>query len=439
VILLSMGNIQPIHGVRPGQVEPLPVTRNAPGSSHRTPRFLPDGQRFLYAVAGDPQTRGVFVASLDGSESRRLLDDVESQAEYASGHLFYLLQDTLVARPFDPVELTFTGESTPLARGVAAFSVSAGGIVAYRPGVNTGLGTAGVRQLVWLDRSGQSLSTLADAQASGPPNLSGDDRRVVVHRAGDVWVLDTTRSGRIRLTSNSDNDAFPIWSPDGTSVAFQSYQKGVAGEIYRTSATTTEPEQLLLSVAEVTHPMDWSPDGRFVLYRSQPQGSNTSQWNLWAAPVDGSAKPFPVVQTNFDERDGQFSPDGKWIAFESNETGRYEVYIQPFPSGARIPVSSSGGAQVRWRRDGQELFYIALDGRLMAVPIRFAETGQPDIGAAVPLFMTDVGGAIVQGVTRQQYAVSADGQRFLMNTLVEAAHAAPITLILNWNPRPRER
>ena len=184
--------------------------------------------------------------------------------------------------------------------------------------------------------------------------------------------------------------------------------------------------------------MDWSPDGRFVLYRTQPQGSNTSHWNLWAVPVEGKGEPFPVVQTNFDERDGQFSPDGKWIAFESNESGRYEIYLQPFPGpGARVPVSAGGGAQVRWRRDGRELFYIALDGRLMAVPIGIGGADRaPEIGAAVPLFTTNVGGAISQGVARQQYAVTADGQRFLMNVLVEEANASPITLILNWKPKP---
>jgi len=144
------------------------------------------------------------------------------------------------------------------------------------------------------------------------------------------------------------------------------------------------------------------------------------------------------VQTDFDERDGQFSPDGKWIAFESNESGRYEVYLQPFPGpGARVPVSAGGGAQVRWRRDGRELFYIALDGRLMAVPIGIGGADRaPEIGAAVPLFTTNVGGAILQGIARQQYAVTADGQRFLMNVLVEEANASPITLILNWKPKP---
>jgi Tol biopolymer transport system component len=290
---------------------------------------------------------------------------------------------------------------------------------------------------VWLDRSGHPLGTLADTQAAGPPALSLDGNRVVVPRSGDIWMLDTTRSGRVRLTSNPENDSFPVWSADGESIAFQSYQKGVAGEIYRKSASALGPEELVLSTADVTHPMDWSPDGRFLLYRTQPQGSNTSQWNLWAVPVDGSSNPFPVVQTDFDERDGQFSPDGKWVAFESNETGRYEIYLQPFPGpGPKISVSVSGGAQVRWRRDGRELFYIALDGQLMSVPIQFEDIGPPTIGTAVPLFMTNVGGAIAQGVTRQQYAVSADGQRFLMHTLVSDANASPITLILNWGPKP---
>ena len=437
VILVGMGNVQPIYRVSGDVLEPMPLTRNAPGTSHRTPRFLPDGRHFFYTVGGTPRERGVFIGAVDGSEPRRLLDDVESQAEFAAGHLFYLLGRTLVARPFDPVQMVFTGEPVNLAQGVAAFSVSANATIAYRTGVDTGLGASGVRQLEWLDRSGHSLGTLADAQSAGPPTLSPDDQRAVIYRAGDIWTLDTTRSGRIRLSSNPENDAFPIWSPDGQAVAFQSYQKGIAGEIYRKSAAATGPEELVLSTPDVTHPMDWSPDGRFLLYRTQPQGSNTSQWNLWAAPLDGTAKPFPVVQTNFDERDGQFSPDGNWIAFESNETGRYEIYLQPFPGpGSKIPVSVSGGAQVRWRRDGRELYYIALDGQLMAVPIQFDGTGQPKIDAAVPLFMTNVGGAITQGVTRQQYAVSADGQRFLMHTLVSEANVSPITLILNWTPKP---
>jgi len=154
--------------------------------------------------------------------------------------------------------------------------------------------------------------------------------------------------------------------------------------------------------------------------------------------MNGDGKPFPVVQTNFDERDAQFSPDGKWIAYQSNESGRFEIYIQPFPGpGSKLQVSTNGGAQVRWGPNGKELFYIALDARLMAVPIRLAsnpQTAEP--GSPTPLFATRVGGAL-QGLFRQQYDVSSDGARFLMNTITEEA-ASPITVILNWNPEAKQ-
>ena len=429
VILLSMGNVQPIRQIAAGGGEPKPVTQNAAGSSHRSPRFLPDGQHFLYFVAGSADARGVYVSALDGSETRRLLD-IESPAAYTAGHLFYRVQDALVARPFNPSSLSFTGEPVRVAEGVGNFSVSDNGAIAYRLGATQGAGTTGVRQLEWFDRSGRPMGNVGDVRIAGPPTLSPDGRHVLVFFNADIWSLETTRDAIVRLTSNPGGDAFPVWSPDGRQIAFQSYQKGLAGEIYRKPAAGG-PEERILSSPDVTHPMDWSPDGRFVLYRSQPQGSNTSQWNLWAVPVERDGKPFAVVQSDFDERDGQFSPDGKWIAFESNETGRYEIYVQPFPAGAKTPVSPGGGAQVRWHANGRELFYIALDGQLMSVPIRLSE-GQAEIGRATPLFRTKVGGAIALGVSRQQYAVSADGQRFLMNTVAAEANASPISLILGW-------
>ena len=429
VILLAMGNVQPIWRVAADGGVPTQVTKNAAGISHRTPRFLPDGRRFLYTIAGSPETRGIYVATLDGSESRRLLD-VESPATYSAGHLFYVLKDTLFARPIDPSALAFTGEPVRVAEGVAAFSVSAEGTITYRTGPNTGTNPAGARQLAWFDRSGRLLERVSDSSNTGPPTLSPDGRRILLMRANDIWSLETTREAMERLTTNPGTDAFAVWSPNGKEIAFQSYQKGLAGEIYRKPAAGGVEERIL-TTPDVTHPMDWSPDGRFVLYRTQPQGSNTSQWNLWAVPVERDGKPFPVVQSDFDERDGQFSPDGKWIAFESNETGRYEIYLQPFPTGAKTIVSSGGGAPVRWHRNGRELFYIAMDGQLMSVPIRLE--GQPEIGKPIPLFRTSVGGAVAVGVSRQQYAVSADGQRFLMNIVVAEANASPISLILGWN------
>ena len=170
----------------------------------------------------------------------------------------------------------------------------------------------------------------------------------------------------------------------------------------------------------------------------QRTSSGKTENDIWALPLNGDRKPFAVVQTAFEEKDAQFSPDGRWIAYQSNETGQFEIYLQQFPGpGGRQRISTAGGAQVRWRRDGRELFYIALDGRLMAVPIRFASNGQAvDAGTPAPLFATHVGGA-VSGLDRQQYVVSPDGQRFLMSVVPEDPNPPPITVILNWKPRPQ--
>jgi hypothetical protein len=176
-------------------------------------------------------------------------------------------------------------------------------------------------------------------------------------------------------------------------------------------------------------PLDWSSDGRYLLYRGGPLPG----FDLWVLPMNGDGKPFPVVETAFDERDGQFSPDGRWIAYESNESGRFEIYVQSFPErGGTWQISNAGGAQVRWRRDGQELFYVGLDGRLMAVPFRVAPDGRTvEPGTPVPLFVTRMPGGPLQGAFRQQYVVSPDGQRFLINSLIPSA-ASPITLVVNW-------
>jgi dipeptidyl aminopeptidase/acylaminoacyl peptidase len=180
-----------------------------------------------------------------------------------------------------------------------------------------------------------------------------------------------------------------------------------------------------LSTPQDKAPTDWSRDGQFLLYRNTDPKTG---YDLWALSMTGERKAFPVVQTEFEERDGQFSPDSKWIAYQSNESGRFEIYVEPFPgSGGKWPVSSNGGAQVRWRADGKELFYVALDGKLMAVPIVLGGR-QPEIGRPVPLFTTRLGGA-VQGIAKQQYMPSSDGQRFLVNSITDAA-VSPITVVM---------
>ena len=180
---------------------------------------------------------------------------------------------------------------------------------------------------------------------------------------------------------------------------------------------------------------DWSPDGRFLLYRVQDPKMG---FDIWALPLEGDQKPFPVLQTSYEEREPQFSPDGKWIAYQSNETGRFEIYVQMFPGlGSKSPITDKGRAQPRWRHDGKELFYIAPDSRLMAVPIRFASNAQTvEVGTPVPMFAARLG-ETVPTLDRQQYIVSADGERFLLNTVTSEA-ISPITVVLNWNPSAKK-
>ena len=232
----------------------------------------------------------------------------------------------------------------------------------------------------------------------------------------DIWLLETRRGVFSRFTSDVADDVSPVWSPDGDRIVFSSNRKGVH-DLYQKSATAGGSEELLLSTAQTKIATDWSPDGRFVLFNSQDPKRGS---DIWALPLDGSGKPFPVVQTNFDEQDAQFSPDGKWIAYQSDESGRVEIYVQPFPGpGNKWPISTNGGSQVRWRRDGKELFYVALDGRLMAVPSESRRTPDPEVGTPVTLFTPRLGGAVQQGDYRHQYMVSSDGQRFLVATVAE--------------------
>ena len=262
--------------------------------------------------------------------------------------------------------------------------------------------------------------------------MSPDGRRVLMGRSStgntDIWSLDATRGVLSRLTTDPRVDNYPVASSDGSRIVFSSNRKSVFDLYVKRAADIGNEEPLLVS-DQNKNPADWSPDGRFLLFRTLDAKTG---FDLWALPMDGDRKPFPVVQSAFDDRDGQFSPDGRWLAYQSDRSGRSEIYLQPFPGpGDPLQVSTAGGAQVRWRHDGQELFYIALDGRLMAVSTRLVAGGSIDFGAPVPLFTTHVG-AVVQG-NRQLYSVVEDGQRFLMNTLVEEA-PAPITVILNWKP-----
>ena len=347
------------------------------------------------------------------------------------------LRACLSARPFDPVHLAITGEPIPIAPAVAApgvgqpsFSISDAGVLAYRGG------GAGRRQLVWVDRSGKRLDVLAppdDAGLSGP-ELVRDGSRVAVTRFVqgnvDAWLLDVTRAATTRLTSDASADGNPVWSPDGTQIVFYSSRNGNF-DLFTKPADGSAEERPLLVTPQGKAPQDWSSDGRFLLYAAQDPKTAS---DLWALPLSGDRKPFPVVQTPFDEVQGQFSPDARWVAYASNETGRYEVYVRPFPGpGGKWQVSTDGGIYPRWRHDGKELFYIAPDNRMMAVPIQVQ--GTLSMGTAAALFTTELatGGSLGIGgfQSKPEYAVAADG-RFLLNVTVGDPAASPITVVLNW-------
>ena len=445
-VILYVPRTGPIFRVADGDRAPIPVTKIQPEHrSHSLPSFLPDGRHFLYFVSGAAEARGVYVGDLNSGESRRLFDS-ESAAVYSrSGHIFFIRRGGLYAQRFDADRLDVRGAPTLVADRIAhetlagvqgwGFSVSDTGTIAYR--------TATVeprRQFAWFDRSGRQMSTVGAPDDASPtsPSLSPDGQQLALHRNVngnvDVWLLALTRGVLTRFTTDPANDIHPIWSPDGRRLVYGSNRRGTY-DLYERSISGSGDEHMILSdVENVANAADWSTDGRFLLFQSRDLKTGS---DIWVLPMTGDRKPRPFIRTEFDERDPQFSSDGKWVAYQSTDSGRPEIYVQPFPGpGARTQLSTNGGAQVRWRADMREVFYVALDERLMVVRIALhADTGRVDAEGPVALFTTHLGGAL-QPSSRQQYVASSDGQRFLINTVEGVEETSPITLILNWPGKP---
>jgi Tol biopolymer transport system component len=433
-ILFAPRGAGPLFRVPDTGGEPTVATQLESGQTdHRAPFILPDGKHFIYYARGTPQVRGVHVARLDGAERKRLLD-ADGAAVYArSGHLLFPRQGELLAQSFDPTRLALDGEAFRVADSVsvnpavslASLSVSAAGPIAY--------GTDSIRrtQFAWFDRSGRRVETLGppDQRSLANPSLSRDASRLAFSRVvggnWDVWLIDM-QGAASKFTSALTLDFNPVWSPDGRQIFYQSG----ASAIYSRSVTEGTPEQAVLREPTMIYPSDVSPDGSVLLY-TRASGPTA---DLWYVALGADRTPHPFVQTTFHDRDGQFSPDGKWVAYQSNEGGRYQIYLQPFPGpGSRIQVSRDGGQHVRWAGKSSELFYIAADQRLTAVRVTPGANGTLVLGTPVPLFRTELDSSFL---LRQQYVVSPDGQRFLLNAATDAIDPPSITLILNWKGAP---
>ncbi len=410
-------------------------------TSHRFPSFLPDGKRFLYFVGGTGENAGVFIGSLDSLDGQRLLA-ADSAAVYAPpGYLLFVRQGTLLAQAFDGKKLQLSGEAVPIAEQVAfdgpgaAFSASESGELTYR----TGAGAPNLR-LTWVDRSGKLIESVGAPGAYLGPDLSPDGKRIAVHRhdgaGGDVWLVDAAGGKTSRLTFDaSQENASPIWSPDGSRIVFGSRRNGKWG-LYQKLSNGTGSEELLVESDLVKSPMSWSADGKIILYMVLDPKTNA---DVWALPLTGDRKPFPILQTPFVESHPQISPDGKWFAYSSDETGRREIYVQSFPPGAgKWQISSNGGFYARWRRDGKELIYMESLSRGKLVSVGVNSTGTSlEFSAPRPLFDSGyVNLSFGHTGNWSTYAVSADGQRFLIprteSGLAGELNNAPITVVLNW-------
>jgi serine/threonine protein kinase len=420
------------------------TTLEAKETSHRWPDFLPDGKHFLYFAHGSTSAdSGIYLAALDSKERKLLLRN-DSNAIYAApGYLLFVRENTLMAQRFNLRSLALEGEAKPVADHVAVntdtwrsiLTASANGELLYQHGA-----AGGGSQLIWYDASGKpGEPVLPETADYDNPALSPDASKLAFvlesNGVGDIWVVDLARHTKTRITFGPQYSASPVWWPDGKSIVFNYGATSAGDSLYRQNADGTGSKEKLLETPGISEiPFSVSPDGRYIAYMRRDLKSSTG-WDIWALPMfpnksdekSGEQKPFPVVATNFIDVTPSFSPDGKWLAYANNETGRFEVYIQPFPSGAgRWQVSTAGGATPNWRKDGKELYFFSLDQQVMAVDVQ-QNGASLQLGAPHALFKaTTVSGP------NGPYTVSADGKKFVMNTVLPQSITEPLTLITNW-------
>jgi len=425
VVLIGGQQGKPLLRVPAAGGEPIPVTeldKSRKEISHDYPDFLPDGRHFLYMArvrtTGSTADYQVYVGSLDSKE-RRLVPGIKTSAKYSAGYVLFGRDNRLMAQRFDAGRLELSGEAFPITEMPSPprplFSFSTTGGVAYLPTT-----TQVDIQLAWFDRTGKRTAPVGSKGEYGQPKLSLDGKYIAflridaVFRTSDIWLMDLQRGITSRLTPAPASN--PVWAPDGKAIVFTSIRDGVAG-LYERAVGVVGEDKLLLKGEGQMRATDWSRDGKYLAYVAGD--------NIWALPLVGQTEPLRVTQASFDGGNARISPDGNWVAYDSNETGqRSEIYVQSFPKpGAKQQVSAAGGSIPRWSADGTELFFLSEDFTLMSVSIK--GTGPSlEIGAPQPLFQT--------GLARGKfYSVSADG-RFLMDDPKADPSSNRIAVILNW-------
>jgi Tol biopolymer transport system component len=430
----------PLRQVSEAGGTPSAVTELDAGGYHSFPSFLPDGLHFIYYRTANGPEAGIYLGSLDAKPKeqspKRLVASgfggvYGPSSNGGLGRILFLREGTLMAQPFDAKRLELAGEAVPVAERVGStnqygnFSAAANGSLAYRTG------SAGNTQLTWLDSQGKALNPVGEPGQYASLALSPDAARAAFRRAGagDLWLMEFAHgvSTRFTFTQQGLND-YPVWSPDGKSVVFESNRSG-RSDLYRKASNGAGEDELLLQTDQNKFPTSWSRDGRFLLYISNDPKTVD---DLWVLPLEGDRKPISFLRTEFQEGYGAFSPDAHWVAYLSTESGSTEVYTRPFTApGSRSPGAATGKWQVSkggaqnttpfWRADGKELYYRGPTGALMAVDVNASPTFQS--GAPHRLF--DV-------LAASPLDAAADGKRFLAGLPQQESGPQAITVVLNW-------
>jgi serine/threonine protein kinase len=391
-----------------------------------SPEILPGGKSVIFTLGLENK---LVVQSLESDSRTELLTG--TGARYLpTGHIVYGVDDSLYAVPFDLDTLTVTGGQVPIVEGVLAsqylaepqYDVSDSGTLVYIPGRVM----SSQAQLEWCDRQGNKLSSVGEPAPYVQFSLSPDETRVVIERGSannyDLWVIELNRGGvGSPITFESASERDPIWSPDGDFIAFNSNRNG-PDDLYKISLITEEEVELLSDPHKRLIAEDWSNDGRYIVYGTS---ATQDEW-LWLLSLFDDQSPRPVVTGKFTYDEPKFSPDGKWLAYISNESGNYQVYLKPLEGeGEKQIISTQGGGQPQWRKDGKELYYLALDGWIMAVELK-GESLKPSV--PIRLFQTDI--MVLPGM--DQYAVTGDGQRFLILSSEKVEQKPSVNIVLNW-------